>query len=179
MKTGRYIVILNRATVPTKIHSVLIVTVLPLCSTGLIPGSTTMTPLCRPVCPGFTTIKPGFTPVVYASVAVAAGHATAMPRCLSVVKMISTGVDWDKTGFTVAKSLQLFYPDGIPVHRGGDPVKPRFLPEKPGVVLVTHGLLYAGSSQFIKAEPWWYHGLSRCRSGFPRFDISPCSPRLY
>ena len=56
MKTDPYIVI-NRGTVPTK----MIVTVLPLCSPGLVRGSTTVSPEC----PRFTTVKPGVTPVVY------------------------------------------------------------------------------------------------------------------
>ena len=50
-------IVINRGTVPTK----MIVTVLPRCSPGLVRGSTTVSPEC----PGFTTEKPGVTPVVY------------------------------------------------------------------------------------------------------------------
>ena len=54
---------INRGTVPTKIDRVHTATVLSRCSPGLGPGSTTVSSRCRPVCLGFTTVKPSSVPV--------------------------------------------------------------------------------------------------------------------
>ena len=37
------------------------------------------------MCPGFTTVKPDVTPVVYGGVSVTVGRETVMPRCFPVL----------------------------------------------------------------------------------------------
>ena len=105
--TSRYTVI-NRGIIPTKIDRVLTVTVLPRCSPGFGPGSTTVSSRYRPLCPGFTmftTVASRFIPVCRGGVPVqpgvdpmTAGPATVLPRCLPVLKMLATGVNRDATG---------------------------------------------------------------------------------
>ena len=132
VKTSRYIVI-SGETVPTKIDHILTVTMLPQCSPGLVPGSTTVSSRCRLVFPGFTRVKPGSAPVHSGDVSlhldgvpVTAGHATVLPRSLPVLKMIAAWVNRGgtvvnrtapgQTGVNRAKFLKPVCPDGIPVH---------------------------------------------------------------
>ena len=58
VKTSRYTVI-NWGTVPTKSNHVLTVMVLPRYSPALVHRSTTVSPRCGSVFPGFTTVKSG------------------------------------------------------------------------------------------------------------------------
>ena len=98
---------INRETVPTKTDRVLKATVLPRCSPGLDPGSTTVSSRCRPMCTGFTTVTPGFTLVVYGGVAVTSRLSPG------VLKKIETGMNLDTTGcprlVTIDIGLPRFY----------------------------------------------------------------------
>ena len=89
VKTSRYTVI-KRGTFSTKIDRVLAVTVLPRCSPGLIPGSTTVSSRRMLVCPGFTTVRPGSVPVHPGGVPVTASHATVLPRCFKTIATLVT-----------------------------------------------------------------------------------------
>ena len=97
VKTSRYTVI-HRGNYPSKIDCVLTVTTLPRCSPGLGPGSITVSPRCRQVCPGFTTVHSGSVPIHPGGVPVYPGPATVMPRCLLVLKMLAIRVNRDTIG---------------------------------------------------------------------------------
>ena len=190
--TSRYTVT-NRGTVPTKIYRVLTVMVLPRCSPGFGPGSTTVSSRCRPVCPGFTTVHPGSIPVHPGGFPVHPGPATVMPRCLPVLIMLATGVNRD--GTRVNRDATGLNRDAIGANRGKPwpnsqsrfvPVASRFTPVESRFPTVQFRFIpvpsrlptvCAGSSRFITVESRCYHGLSRCRPGFYISSVHPGSPR--
>ena len=135
MKTNRYTVI-NRGTV--KNDRFLTVTVLPGCSPGLVPGSNTVSSQYRPVCPGFTTVKPSFNPVVYLGILVTAFHTTVMHLCLPELIMITTEVNQDTTGAICGTPcLSRYSPSGITVCPGIGtffPIVLTYLPVCPGCI---------------------------------------------
>ena len=151
-----------------------------LCSPSLVPSSTMVLSWCRPVCLGFTMVKPGIILV----------H----PTC----HMCKPGRHRGKPGYTMAKLLKPVCPCGILVHPGSPgealvcagialccPCYPRFAPDRLGLSgsspmpsrFVTVSLRFLTSLQF----PWVYPG---CIKHFyttmkaPRFIlVLPSLPR--
>ena len=143
--TSRYTVI-NRGTIPNKIDHVLTVTVLPRCSPGLVPSS-----------PRWHPVHPNGIPVTD-------GHDTVVPRCLSVLKIIVTGVSREATSLT-------WWCPGSPEWSSGEalicagiarcrPSYPRFAQDYPR-------LSWSSPSAIMV-----------CHSVAPVFDISHGSPWL-
>ena len=150
---------------------------------------------CRPICPGFTTVKPGSISVHPGGVS--GSHRLRPGDCRSRhgYAPVFAGIENDSNVVEPGRHrgepehhqvkrgspwqvLRPVFPGGVPVHPGGVPVKPDAVPVHPGPVLVTHGLLWIIPvchgrvpvlSRFVILSPLFY----------PVFDISHGSTRLY